>query len=132
MKSLTLIIALSYLLNLPLSYAEQIIDVDTKAVEYSQAELEQIFYYAPISFASECVDSVRSAAEQFGYSMRDMVAGAGHDACYLAGVTPTSMVFIPCIDGISHNEVEDAKPEWITAGTNVTLQAVLDKAIVCK
>ncbi len=97
-----------------------------------KAELEQIFYYAPISFASECVDSVRSAAEQFGYSMRDMVAGAGHDACYLAGVTPTSMVFIPCIDGISHNEVEDAKPEWITAGTNVTLQAVLDKAIVCK
>jgi N-carbamoyl-L-amino-acid hydrolase len=95
-------------------------------------ELKQIFYYAPISFASECVEAVRSAAQRIGYSMRDMVTGAGHDACYLAGVTPTSMIFIPCIDGISHNEIEDAKPEWVTAGANVTLQAVLEKARLCE
>lgn len=90
--------------------------------------LEQIFYYAPIAFDRSCVAAVRAAAAAFGYSSREIVSGAGHDACYLAGVAPTSMVFIPCIDGISHNEIEDVKPEWITAGANVMLSAVLEKA----
>ena len=57
-----------------------------------------------------------------------MVSGAGHDSCYIAQSAPTSMIFVPCIDGISHNEVEDAKPEWITAGCDVLLRAMLDKA----
>ncbi len=92
-------------------------------------ELEQIFYYAPIPFDAGCVNAVRSAAEECGYSMRDIVAGAGHDACYLSKVAPASMVFVPCIDGISHNEVEDAKPEWITAGANVLLGAMLSRAV---
>jgi beta-ureidopropionase / N-carbamoyl-L-amino-acid hydrolase len=92
------------------------------------SELEQIFYYAPVPFDKGCVDSVRKGAEDCGYSFRDIVAGAGHDACYMAQVAPTSMVFVPCVDGISHNEVEDAKPEWITAGGDVLLRAILDKA----
>ena len=91
-------------------------------------EIEQFFYYAPVRFADSCIDAVRAATEECGYSMRDMVSGAGHDACYLAKATPTSMIFIPCVDGISHNEVEDAKPEWITAGANVLLYAMLGKA----
>lgn len=93
-----------------------------------ECELEQIFYYAPIKFDKSCVEAVRAGTEAHGYSSRDLVSGAGHDACYLAGVAPTSMVFIPCIDGISHNEIEDVKPEWITAGANVVLSAILDKA----
>jgi N-carbamoyl-L-amino-acid hydrolase len=74
------------------------------------------------------VKSVRAAAERFGYPHRDMVSGAGHDACYLSQVAPTSMVFVPCIDGISHNEIEDATPEWIEAGANVLLHAMLERA----
>jgi N-carbamoyl-L-amino-acid hydrolase len=93
-----------------------------------ECELEQIFYYAPIAFDKSCIDAVRIGTEAHGYSSRDIVSGAGHDACYLAGVAPTSMVFIPCIDGISHNEIEDVKPEWITAGANVVLSAMLNKA----
>ncbi len=89
---------------------------------------EQIFYYAPIAFDRACVDSVRAAAERFGYSHRDIVSGAGHDACYLSKVAPTAMVFVPCVDGISHNEVEDATPEWIEAGGNVLLHAMLGRA----
>lgn len=89
---------------------------------------EQIFYYAPVEFDADCVASVRAAAKRLGYSHRDMVSGAGHDACYLAQVAPTSMVFVPCIDGISHNEVEDAKREWIEAGANVLLHAMLERA----
>jgi N-carbamoyl-L-amino-acid hydrolase len=93
-----------------------------------ECKLDQIFYYGPIAFDKSCIDAVRTGTEAHGYSCRDIVSGAGHDACYLAGVAPTSMVFIPCIDGISHNEIEDVKPEWITAGANVVLSAMLSKA----
>jgi N-carbamoyl-L-amino-acid hydrolase len=91
-------------------------------------ELQQIFYYAPIHFDDSCIDAVRAGAKTHGFSMRDIVSGAGHDACYVSKVAPTSMIFIPCVDGISHNEVEDAKPEWVSAGGNVLLNAILDKA----
>ncbi len=91
-------------------------------------EIEQIFYCRPVRFEDSCIKAVRNAAEKCGYSTRDMVSGAGHDACHLAAVAPTSMIFIPCIDGISHNEIEDAKPEWITAGANILLHALLEKA----
>ena len=93
-----------------------------------EMELEQIFYYAPIHFDESCVMAVRNAAQSCGFTHRDMVSGAGHDACYLSKVAPTSMVFIPCIDGISHNEIEDIKEDWSTAGANVLLRAVLEKA----
>ena len=99
-----------------------------RSAQVDVTSLEQIFYYAPVAFDADCVASVRAAAQRFGYSYRDMVSGAGHDACYLAKVAPTSMVFVPCIDGISHNEVEDAKPEWIEAGCNVLLHAILGRA----
>lgn len=93
-----------------------------------ELEMEQIFYYAPIHFDDSCVSAVREGAKDCDYAMRDIVSGAGHDACYLAKVAPTAMIFVPCIDGISHNEIEDAKPEWITAGGQVLLRAVLEKA----
>lgn len=93
-----------------------------------QPDLEQIFYYAPVPFDETCVQAVRNSVKDCGYSTRDIVSGAGHDACYLAQTTPTSMIFVPCIGGISHNEIEDAKPEWITAGCDVLLRAVLEKA----
>ena len=91
-------------------------------------ELEQIFYYQPLHFDESCIAAVREGAAAFGYAAREIVSGAGHDACYMAKVAPTAMVFVPCIDGISHNEVEDAKPEWITAGGNVLLRAIVEKA----
>jgi N-carbamoyl-L-amino-acid hydrolase len=91
-------------------------------------ELKQVFYYAPVAFDAECVGAVRRAADRFGYRHRDIVSGAGHDACYMARVTPTSMIFTPCVDGVSHNESEDIKLEWSTAGANVLLHAALEKA----
>ncbi|MBM3480326.1 MAG: M20/M25/M40 family metallo-hydrolase, partial [Alphaproteobacteria bacterium] len=53
---------------------------------------------------------------------------AGHDAVYMARVAPSAMIFVPCIGGISHNEVEDAKPGDIEAGANVLLHAMLREA----
>jgi N-carbamoyl-L-amino-acid hydrolase len=91
-------------------------------------DFRQIWYYAPVKFDPACVAAVRQGVEDLGYSHRDMVAGAGHDACYLSQVAPTSMVFIPCVDGISHNEIEMATPEWVEAGANVLLRAVVATA----
>jgi N-carbamoyl-L-amino-acid hydrolase len=91
-------------------------------------DIKQVFDYAPVAFDEACVAAVRRAAERFGYSHRDIVSGAGHDACYLARVAPASMVFTPCVDGVSHNESEDIKQEWSTAGANVLMHAVLEKA----
>ena len=95
-----------------------------------EQEVKQVFYYKPVAFHPDCVAAVRRAADHFGYSHRDIVSGAGHDACYLARVAPTSMIFTPCVDGISHNEAEDISMEWATAGANVLLHAVLEKAEV--
>ena len=92
------------------------------------SDLEQIFYYAPVPFDQSCVEAVDGAAQSCGYSARKIVTGAGHDACFIAHAAPTSMVFIPCIDGISHNEIEDIEPEWSTAGANVMFRAMLSKA----
>jgi N-carbamoyl-L-amino-acid hydrolase len=61
-----------------------------------------------------------------GYSTRDIVSGAGHDAAYVARVAPTAMIFVPCRDGISHNETEFSSREQCAAGAQVLLQAVLD------
>ena len=71
---------------------------------------------------------MRRGAQKYGYSHRDIVSGAGHDACYIARVAPTSMIFTPCVDGVSHNEAEDIKKEWATAGAQVLMHAVLEKA----
>ncbi|HKW81041.1 MAG TPA: Zn-dependent hydrolase [Casimicrobiaceae bacterium] len=79
-------------------------------------------------FDPACVAAVRAATKALDYPHRDMVSGAGHDAIYIARVAPTSMIFVPCKDGISHNEIEDARPEHLEAGTNVLLHAVLARA----
>lgn len=91
-------------------------------------DLKEIWYSAPVHFDESCVAAVRKGVEELGYSHRDMVSGAGHDACYLARVTPTSMIFIPCVGGLSHNEEEDIQPAWAAAGCNVLLRAAVEKA----
>ncbi len=97
-----------------------------------QLKFEQIWYSPPVPFDKECVDSVRQGAIDAGYSYRDIVSGAGHDACYISRVAPTAMVFVPCEDGISHNELENADPVHLAAGCNVLFQAVLKQAIHCE
>ncbi|MBU70077.1 MAG: Zn-dependent hydrolase [Cupriavidus sp.] len=91
-------------------------------------KIVDVQYFAPTPFAPELVAHVRSEARARGYSHQDIVTGAGHDAVYIAGVAPTAMIFVPCKDGISHNEVEDARPEHLEAGANVLLGAMLAQA----
>jgi N-carbamoyl-L-amino-acid hydrolase len=93
-----------------------------------EVKIEQIWYFPPSPFASGLVESVRRAAQQAGYPHMDIVSGAGHDACYVSRVAPTAMVFVPCKDGISHNEVEDATKADIGAGCQILLQAMIERA----
>lgn len=93
-----------------------------------ETSLEEIWYSPPVPFDEECVAAVRRSAEANGFAHRDIVSGAGHDACYISRVAPTSMVFIPCEDGISHNEVENATPVHVAAGCQVLLDAMLERA----
>lgn len=93
-----------------------------------ECEIEEVFYFPPQPFETSCVSAVRSAAERMGLTTRDITSGAGHDAVYMARVCPAAMIFTPCVNGISHNEAEDIKPEWAAAGANVLIAAVLEKA----
>jgi N-carbamoyl-L-amino-acid hydrolase len=91
-------------------------------------KIDLVSSYTAQPFNPDCIDAVRRGAQMLGYSHMDVVSGAGHDAVYMARLAPAGMVFIPCKDGISHNEIEDAKPEHITAGCNVLLHAMLERA----
>jgi N-carbamoyl-L-amino-acid hydrolase len=91
-------------------------------------KIEQIWYFPPTPFDAACVAAVRGAAEKAGMAHMDIVSGAGHDACYVARVAPTGMIFVPCRDGISHNEIEDARKEDVAAGCQILLQAMVERA----
>ena len=93
-----------------------------------EIDLHQTVFFPPCHFDQHCVAAVRVGAERLGYRHMDIVSGAGHDAVHIASVAPTAMIFVPCEGGISHNEIENAKPEDLAAGCNVLLQAVLAQA----
>jgi N-carbamoyl-L-amino-acid hydrolase len=93
-------------------------------------ELSLVSSFSATAFHDECISAISDATVKLGYSHMPVVSGAGHDAIYAARLAPSGMVFIPCKDGISHNEIEDAKPEHIAAGCNVLLHAMLGQAKV--
>ena len=93
-----------------------------------QVRAEEVVYFPPCHFDPACVAAVRSGAQAFGLPHLEIVSGAGHDAVYVARVAPAAMIFVPCKDGISHNEIEDATPADLAAGANVLLHAMLAHA----
>jgi N-carbamoyl-L-amino-acid hydrolase len=86
--------------------------------------VDPFWYFAPVEFNAS--DNVQIAAKKLGYSHMDIYAGAGHDACYMADIVPSGMVFTPCKDGISHNEIESTTAEECEAGCNVLLHAMIE------
>ncbi len=91
-------------------------------------DFEKVGGFDPVEFDETCVKAVRDAAERLGYSHRNIVSGAGHDACWISRVAPTAMVMCPCVDGLSHNEAEEISKEWATAGVDVLFHAVVETA----
>ena len=89
---------------------------------------EKVGGFDPVEFDEGCVTAVRNAAERLGYTHRNLVSGAGHDACWINRMAPTAMVMCPCVDGLSHNEAEEISKEWAAAGADVLMHAVLETA----
>ncbi len=87
--------------------------------------LERVWHLPLVRFAPRCIEAVRAAAGELGYSQRDMFSGAGHDAGHLARICDAGMIFVPCEGGRSHCEVENASWSDLEAGANVLLRAVL-------
>jgi N-carbamoyl-L-amino-acid hydrolase len=87
--------------------------------------LKTLHAVAATKFHPDCIAAVRAGAETLGFSHRNIISGAGHDAVHLAKVTPTAMIFVPCKDGLSHNEAESATIEHCAAGAQVLLEAAL-------
>ncbi|MBD9476716.1 Zn-dependent hydrolase [Achromobacter sp. ACM01] len=90
-----------------------------------QVDSKEVVYFPPQPFEPRLVQAIRDGAATLGLDSLDVISGAGHDAVYMARVAPTAMIFVPCKDGISHNEIEDAQPEHLEAGCNVLLHAML-------
>jgi N-carbamoyl-L-amino-acid hydrolase len=86
----------------------------------------RIWSAAPVKFSPDLIDCVRKGAAQASFPTRDMISGAGHDAVYVSRVAPTTMIFVPCAGGISHNEAESTQPDECAAGAQVLLNAVLE------
>ncbi len=92
------------------------------------SEVDERWHMPVTQFDPDCIEAVRQATRRLGYGAMEMVSGAGHDSVYVAGVAPTTMIFVPCENGVSHNEAESAKPEDLEAGANVLLHAVMQMA----
>ncbi|WP_288926135.1 Zn-dependent hydrolase [uncultured Maritimibacter sp.] len=93
-----------------------------------EVELEKVGGFDPVEFDKDCVSAVRDAADRLGYSHRDIISGAGHDACWINQVAPTAMIMCPCVDGLSHNEAEEISKDWAMAGADVLFHAALETA----
>ena len=91
----------------------------------AEIAIDAIWRKPPTVFDAKLVDAVEAAAKALGYSHRRITSGAGHDACNLANVVPAAMIFVPCKDGVSHNELEDATQADCTAGANALMHTVL-------
>jgi N-carbamoyl-L-amino-acid hydrolase len=91
-------------------------------------DMTQIGGFDPVTFDTTCLKNIRDSAKKFGYSHKDIVSGAGHDACWINSVAPSAMIMCPCVDGLSHNEAEEIKPEWAGSSTNVLLHAAIASA----
>ena len=91
-------------------------------------DINEIWHNPPVEFDQNCIAAVANAVAGLDYSHQQIVSGAGHDACQVCRVVPTSMIFVPCAGGLSHNEQESAEPEDLEAGCNVLLQAMIHLA----
>ncbi len=91
-------------------------------------ELTELFKIPAQPFDPSCVGLVSQGARKLGYSSREIVSGAGHDAVYVARHVPTAMIFTPCKDGLSHNEAESIEPAEAEAGCQVLFEAVVARA----
>lgn len=94
-------------------------------------DINEYWAFPPVVFDNACVSSVERECRTLNYAHRRLLSGAGHDAVHIAAIAPTAMIFVPCKEGLSHNESEYASPRHLAAGCNVLLHAMLNVANHC-
>jgi beta-ureidopropionase / N-carbamoyl-L-amino-acid hydrolase len=82
----------------------------------------------PVPFASSVPDIIERAAARLDYRRMRILSGAGHDAMHLATICPTGMIFVPCENGVSHSEIENATAGDLAAGARVLAAAMVELA----
>ena len=90
-----------------------------------QATVRRTFDMPPAQFSPNLLDAVEQAVARLGIAHKPMLSGAFHDALFLARVTDAAMIFVPCRDGLSHNEAEYVEPEHSVLGAQVLLESTL-------
>ena len=114
-----------------LSSIEAQIDAECRASathHMVEVHIEKHFDLAPGKFDVAIVDVIDNACERLGVSNMKLVSGAFHDALFVSKVAPTAMIFVPCRDGISHNEAEFVTSEHIEIGAKILLETALSLA----
>ncbi|MGI2029914.1 Zn-dependent hydrolase [Endozoicomonas acroporae] len=91
-----------------------------------KCSIERIGHYEPVEFDKKITSTIREVTKNLNYDFMDIASGAGHDATWIAQVSPTSMIFCPCVNGVSHNESEEISLEWAEAGANVLLHSSIE------
>ena len=89
-----------------------------------EVKKESLARFAPVVFDPDLVAVVEEAVKARGHSYMPMVSGAGHDAQMMARIAPTAMIFVPSVEGISHNPAEHTSPEDLIMGAEVLLDVV--------
>lgn len=84
--------------------------------------------FEPVVFDEQVVKVIEASASKVGVPVRRMTSGAGQDAQMMARICPAAMIFVPSIDGISHNPAENTRAEHLELGANVLLHTLLSLA----
>jgi len=82
--------------------------------------------FEPVIFHPQVIDIVESVSAAHSPSVTRMPSGAGHDAQMLARVCPSAMIFVPSVEGISHNPAEFTDPDDLVTGSNILLQVLIE------
>ena len=106
------------------SYEAKIYEIVKNKAAPCPAAIERVTNVPPTNFDKGVIDLVRDAANGLGLTNMDMPSGAGHDAMHIATLCPSGMIFVPCERGISHNEIENASPSDLAAGTKVLVEVL--------
>lgn len=101
---------------------------DLEQSEGVHIERRTLARFEPVDFDQTMIERVERLAGDLGHSHRRMPSGAGHDAQMLARICPTGMIFVPSVNGLSHNIAEFTEASDLQAGADVLLQAVLELA----
>ena len=101
------------------AYAHQAAEARGMTAEYKERQS-----IPPTPMDARILDALEQATTATGEPYMRMHSGAAHDTMCVADRIPTAMVFVPCVEGISHHPAEDADPADAALAANIILNAI--------